>query len=166
MKNRILTTLLTCLLGLNVTALQAQEAVTEQAMMLYYSMPFGGNSRKQETPVFGFRMDNLENSDSGITFASFTGKNALMDVRYTNEGIQAWEFSGVNTLVQTTVYNADAGTTTTTTSIDWGLVAIGAIGVAALAGALDDDDKKCVPMPTFRMVYGVALDSCGNPLPN
>jgi hypothetical protein len=166
MKNRILTALVACLLGLNTTALLAQEPASEQALMAYYSLPFGGSSRKQETPLFGFRMDTLEDSDSGITFASFTGKPAMMDFAMTEDGPEALSFNGVNALEKTIVYNADAGTTTTTTSINWGLVAVGVVSAVAVAEWVDDDDDKCVPTRLFNfgMVYGVAVDSCGNPI--
>jgi len=144
-----LTTTLTAIIfaGLSSLPAMADSAVREQAMMLYYSIPFDGNSRKEETHTFGFRVDKLEaESQADITFSSLAFQKPMMDMRFSHDGIQAWEFNGVNTLVQSNVYNAASGATETISAIDWGLVAIGVISVAALAnndgGGNDCNIKK------------------------
>ena len=128
------------------TAVQAQELETdtESAMMLYFSMPFDGHSRKQEIPTYGFRLDTLD--DETATFSSFTGKPAMMDFAMNEDGAQALRFNGVNALVKKMVYNADAGTSETFTALDWGIVAAGVVGVAIL---IDKDRKedKAPPAP-------------------
>ena len=143
--------------GLSSLPAMADSAIREQAFMLYYSIPFDGNSRKEETHTFGFRVDKLDaESQSDVTFSSLAFQKPLMDMRFSHDGIQAWEFNGVNTLVQSTVYNAAAGGTETVSAIDWGLVAIGVIGVAALLENDDDSDSCRVG---FDFNYGTDLDT-------
>ena len=158
MKHFITVVLTTFSLCMATTVVQAQELETntESAMMLYYSMPFDGKSRKQEIPTYGFRLDTL--NDETATFSSFTGKPAMMDFAMNEEGAQALRFNGVNALVQKTVYNADAGTSETLTAIDWGLVAIGVIGVAAIASNDSKKDECVFFQAGFDVLYGVGCD--------
>jgi len=145
--------------GLSSLPAMADSAVREQAMMLYYSIPFDGNSRKQETHTFGFRVDKIEaESPTDITFSNLAFQKPMMDMRFSHDGMQAWEFNGVNTLVQSNVYNAASGATETVSAVDWGLVAIGVIGVAAL---LNNDGGSNDCRVAFDMNYGTHLDNSG-----
>jgi len=156
---KYLTTTLTAIIfaGLSSLPAMADSAVREQAFMLYYSIPFDGSSRKEETHTFGFRVDKLEaESQADITFSSLAFQKPMMDMRFSHDGIQAWEFNGVNTLVQSNVYNAASGATETISAIDWGLVAIGVISVAALANN-DGGSNDC--KVAFDLNYGTHLDN-------
>lgn len=148
---------------------QAFEPVTSEAMMVYYQIPFGAHTRKQNTNTFGFRLDTIESSlENGTVFMSFNGKEAIMDLQFTKDGINAWEFGGVNTLVERTVYNATDGSDETVTGIDWGLVFIGIAGAVALADGIKSKDKECevsgdyVGIPSMATKYhrNGLLSSC------
>jgi len=157
MKN--LTTSLVAIIfaGLSSLPALADSAVREQAMMLYYSIPFDGNSRKEETHTFGFRVDKVEaESEADVTFSSLAFQKPMMDMRFSHDGIQAWEFNGVNTLVQSNIYNAASGTTETVSAVDWGLVAIGVISVAAL---LNNDGGGSNCEVRLNLNYGTHLDN-------
>ena len=159
MKHLVTATLAALSLGMTAMPAQAQELVNEPAMMVYYSMPFGAKNRQQAAPTYGFRMDNLE-GDGGSTFSSFTGKPAMMDFALNHDGAKSLSFNGVNTLIKTSVYNADSGETETTTAVDLGLVAVGIFGVIAFANNDDNDNNQCDAFLMNPDVLVSRVDSC------
>ena len=157
----VLTAFSLCMATITVQA-QELETDTESAMMLYYSMPFDGKSRTQEIPTYGFRLDTL--NDETETFSGFTGKPAMMDFAVNEDGAQALRFNGDDAPVKKTVYNADAGASETFTSLDWGIVAAGVVGVAVLIKKDEKEDKPDVcPVVTFRAELGFVLNDMPGP---
>lgn len=143
---------------------QAIEPASEPAMMLYYSVPFGGARRHEAPPVFGFRMQMTSTqSDQLFELGNSAERNAMMDVRYTNQGMQGFYVNGINTLVEKNVINAATGEAETATGIDWGLVAIGVIGVVALTQN-KDCKEQVVTYAGYTPVLGISVSSCGGEL--
>jgi hypothetical protein len=148
---------------------QAIEPIDEPAMMFYYSVPFGGGtSREAEMPVYGFRMAMTSTEfdhDTAFSPLADPQRHAMMDLRYSDDGVQGFYINGLNTLTEKSVINSATGESETVTAIDWGLVALGVIGVAALVEGQDGDDD-CDPRVTFagyNPVLGIAIDPCNPP---
>jgi len=115
-------------------SVQALEYEAEPAVMAYYQMSFGSHERKKNASFAGVRLDMQRVDRNGVVVdlnRQYLHKTAQMDFQIDKEGPRALNFNGVNSLTRTERVNAD-GTTSTSAGVDWGLVAIGVIGLGVI----------------------------------
>ncbi len=78
----------------------------------YWQTPLGGKASLAEASSFGLRMDAARVDSAGVTSSAFTGnQTALLNVRYTRDGMQGLNILGINTLQTDKVLRADGSST-------------------------------------------------------
>ncbi len=78
----------------------------------YWQMPLGGKASVVDTSSFGLRMDASRIDAPAAASSAFTGdQTALLNVRYTHDGMQGLDILGINTLQADKVLRADGSST-------------------------------------------------------
>ncbi len=137
---KILLTLATFMLAV-APNIHADDIDTDAVPMAYFSMPFGNNA--DSIPSYGLQLARGQHDrEGGVNLFSSA---PYMDLNFRGTEVNAFELNGINTLEKVTTYNVN-GDPQTTSSINWWLVGIGAVGgYILLKGGDDDDDDddKC-----------------------
>ena len=123
-----------------------QADTNELIPALYIEVPFSAEARNMfDTPGLGLAMKHGTRTDSEEV-SMRSDVPAFFDMAFKEGQLDTFSFNSVNALEKSMRMNA-AGAVTTTSSINWGLVAIGAAAGALVVEALDDDKEEEEPGP-------------------
>ena len=87
----------------------AVEPVTEQQVMLYYSIPLGGDNPQNKAHKFGLRVDQTTHAPGEIAeFGSLMKKPATFDLQAGHERAYTLKIHGVDYTEKLVVHRADA----------------------------------------------------------
>jgi len=87
----------------------AVEPVTDQQVMLYYSIPLGGNNPQNKEHKFGLRFDQTTHAPREITeFSNLMKKPATFDLQTGHKNAYTLKIHGVDYTEKLAVYRADA----------------------------------------------------------
>ena len=77
------------------TSVAAHESLPEPSVMLYWTVPIGGNLSDTTLPSYGMRLDSVpESLPSGELYPPlFKSKSPLVDFEIGNRGGKAWKFA-------------------------------------------------------------------------
>lgn len=133
-----------------VTSAQAVDLETEVVPMTYFKHSFGGTSRSQSFSTYGLQVHKA----SPLQAPLFDAVRApAFDLRFREGQLDAMSFAGVNTVRKQLVHHAD-GSSSTATSIDWGLVVPAAVAAGIiLHGVTKDDTAPCVTLAYTDRTY-------------
>lgn len=130
--------------SLSIPAVQAD--TDELIPALYIEVPFSAEARNMfDTPSLGLAMKHGTKPDSEDV-SMRTDIPAFFDMSFKEGQLDTFSFNGVNALEKSMRMNAD-GAVTTTSSINWGLVAIGTVAGALVVEAFDEDKEEEEPAP-------------------
>jgi hypothetical protein len=140
---------------------------SEVKALAYVSLPFGGVSRNQQSPIIGFTVNHtLHDPREGFSANLFQPASAgsvrsLVDIRFNTQrqNWQSFRIGGVDALTYTTRLKAD-GTTETVGELKeiptWLIVGGVVVGAAAIHDATKKD-KKDEPPTNSTPIGGGAL---------
>ena len=87
----------------------AVEPVTDPQVMLYYSIPLGGNNPQNKEHKFGLRFDQTTHAPREITeFSNLMKKPATFDLQTGHKNAYTLKIHGVDYTEKLVVYRADA----------------------------------------------------------
>jgi len=89
--------LIACTMMLTViSGTQAIEPVNDRQFMLYYEVPFGGNSSAGDNHSFGLRLDQTSHAPRDVvTLDQLKDKQAVLDFRAGRKGVESVRIHGV-----------------------------------------------------------------------
>ena len=86
----------------------AVEPVTDQQVMLYYQIPFGGKSQKERKHNFGIRLDQTQHQPGEIIHINkLVQKPAIMDLQFRKDEKITFKIHGVDYSNRLLVHRAD-----------------------------------------------------------